>query len=152
LPKKIRKKFKFNTSRFLLGAFRFTMDTHGMAQELIRAMNTEERLLLIVSPLSQNSIQLTQEERLEYIRDIKKLILMKWMRVFFQYYGPKKEEKPMFEEEELSKDKPIDVDDLSVEEIELMIKDHEEQILNLKVLLKQKKEKLELASGFFKKD
>jgi hypothetical protein len=43
------------------------------------------------------------------------------MRVFFQYYGPKKEEKPMFEEEELSKDKPIDVDDLSIEEIELMI-------------------------------
>jgi len=58
----------------------------------------------------------------------------------------------MFEEEELSKDKPIDVDDLSVEEIELMIKDHEEQILNLKVLLKQKKEKLELASSFFKKN
>jgi hypothetical protein len=50
------------------------------------------------------------------------------------------------------KDKPIDIDDLSVEEIELMIKDHEEKILNLKVLLKQKKEKLELASGFFKKD
>jgi hypothetical protein len=47
----------------------------------------------------------------------------------------------MFEEEELSKDKPIDVDDLSVEEIELMIKDHEEQILNLKALLKQKKRK-----------
>ena len=123
-----------------------------MAHELIRAMKIEEQLLLIVSPLSQNSIQLTQEERLEYIRDIKKLILMKWMRVFFQYYGLKKEEKPMFEEEELSKDKPIDVDDLSVEEIELMIKDHEEQILNLKVLLKQKKEKLELASGFFKKN
>ena len=58
----------------------------------------------------------------------------------------------MFEEEELSKDKSIDVDDLSVEEIELMIKDHEEQILNLKVLIKQKKEKLELALGFFKKN
>ena len=74
------------------------------------------------------------------------------MRVFFQYYGSKRKGGPVFEEEELSKDKPIDVDDLSVEEIELMIKDHEEQILNLKVLLKQKKEKLELASGFFKKD
>jgi hypothetical protein len=74
------------------------------------------------------------------------------MRVFFQYYGPKKGEKIMFEEEELSKNKPIDIDDLSVEEIEMMIKDHEEKILNLKVLLKQKKEKLELASGFFKKD
>ena len=74
------------------------------------------------------------------------------MRVFFQYYGPKRKGKPVFEEEELAKDKPLDVDDLSVEEIELMIKDHEEQILNLKVLLKQKKEKLELASGFFKKN
>jgi phosphoribosylanthranilate isomerase len=128
------------------------MDTHGMAQELIRAMKIEERLSLIVSPLSQNFIQLTQEERLEYIRDIKKLILMKWMRVFFQYYGQKRKEKIMFEEEEPKKAKPLDVDELSVEEIELMIKDHEEQILNLKVLLKQKKEKLELASGFFKKN
>jgi uncharacterized small protein (DUF1192 family) len=58
----------------------------------------------------------------------------------------------MFEEEEPKKAKPLDVDELSVGEIELMIKDHEEQILNLKVLLKQKKEKLELASGFFKKN
>jgi uncharacterized small protein (DUF1192 family) len=58
----------------------------------------------------------------------------------------------MFEEEEPKKAKPLDVDELSVEEIELMIKDHEEKILNLKVLLKQKKEKLELASGFFKKN
>ena len=58
----------------------------------------------------------------------------------------------MFEEEEPKKAKPLDVYELSVEEIELMIKDHEEQILNLKVLLKQKKEKLELASGFFKKN
>ena len=58
----------------------------------------------------------------------------------------------MFEEEEPKKAKPLDVDELSVEEIELMIKDHEKQILNLKVLLKQKKEKLELASGFFKKN
>ena len=58
----------------------------------------------------------------------------------------------MFEEEEPKKAKQLDVDELSVEEIELMIKDHEEQILDLKVLLKQKKEKLELASGFFKKN
>ena len=74
------------------------------------------------------------------------------MRVFFQYYGQKRKEKIMFEEEEPKKAKPLDVDELSVGEIELMIKDHEEQILNLKVLLKQKKEKLELASGFFKKN
>ena len=48
----------------------------------------------------------------------------------------------MFEEEEPKKAKLLDLDELSVEEIELMIKDHEEKILNLKVLLKQKKEKL----------
>jgi len=57
----------------------------------------------------------------------------------------------MFEEEEPKKIKPLDVDELSVDEIERMIKGHEEQIINLKALLKQKKEKLELAKGFFKK-
>ena len=56
----------------------------------------------------------------------------------------------MFDEEEVKKDKPIDFDDLSVEEIELMIKDHQEQIEILKNLLKQKKEKLDLAKSFFK--
>lgn len=49
------------------------------------------------------------------------------------------------------KAKTLDVDELSVEEIELMIKDHEEQIIILKILLKQKREKLELAKDFFKK-
>ena len=73
------------------------------------------------------------------------------MKVFFQSYGQKRKEKIMFEEEEPKKAKLLDLDELSVEEIELMIKDHDEKILNLKVLLKQKKEKLELASGFFKK-
>ena len=74
------------------------------------------------------------------------------MKVFFQYYGHKKEGEQMFDEEEVKKDKPIDFDDLSVEEIELMIKDHQEQIENLKNLLKQKKEKLDLAKSFFKKN
>ena len=76
---------------------------------------------------------------------------MKWMRVFFQYYGPKREKEHLFEEEEPKKAKTLDVDELSVEEIELMIKDHEEQIISLKILLKQKREKLELAKDFFKK-
>jgi hypothetical protein len=57
----------------------------------------------------------------------------------------------MFEEEEPKKAKTLDVDELSVEEIELMIKDHEKQIISLKILLKQKREKLELAKDFFKK-
>ena len=56
----------------------------------------------------------------------------------------------MFDEEEAKKEKPIDFDDLSVEEIELMIKDHQKQIVILKNLLKQKKEKLALAKSFFK--
>mgnify|MGYP005999281311 CR=1 FL=1 len=122
-----------------------------MGQELIRVTKIEGRLLLIASLPIQNFIQLTLEERLGYIRDIKKLIPMKWMRVFFQYYGPKREKERMFEEEEPKKAKPLDVDELSVEEIELMIKDHEEQIISLKILLKQKREKLELAKDFFKK-
>ena len=58
----------------------------------------------------------------------------------------------MFDEEEVKKDKPIDFDDLSVEEIELMIRDHQEQIEILKNLLNQKKEKLDLAKSFFKKN
>jgi uncharacterized small protein (DUF1192 family) len=58
---------------------------------------------------------------------------------------------PMFEEEEIKKDKKIDLDDLSVEEIKKMIEDHLQEAEKLKVLLKQKKEKLELAQNFFKK-
>jgi uncharacterized small protein (DUF1192 family) len=58
---------------------------------------------------------------------------------------------PMFEEEEIKKDKKIDLDDLSVEEIEKMIENHLQEAEKLKILLKQKKEKLELAQNFFKK-
>ena len=57
----------------------------------------------------------------------------------------------MFEEEEIKKEKKIDLDDLSVEEIKKMIEDHLQEAEKLKVLLKQKKEKLELAQNFFKK-
>ena len=57
----------------------------------------------------------------------------------------------MFEEEEIKKVKKIDLDDLSVEEIKKMIEDHLQEAEKLKILLKQKKEKLELAQNFFKK-
>ena len=57
----------------------------------------------------------------------------------------------MFEEEEIKKDKKIDLDDLSVEEIEKMIENHLQEAEKLKILLTQKKEKLELAQNFFKK-
>ena len=57
----------------------------------------------------------------------------------------------MFEEEDIQKDQKINVDDLSVEEIEKMIENHLQEAEKLKILLKQKKEKLELAQNFFKK-
>ena len=59
----------------------------------------------------------------------------------------------MFDEEELiKKPKPLDLDDLSVEEIEKMINDHKSEISNLEALLKKKKDKLKLADNFFKKN
>ncbi len=59
----------------------------------------------------------------------------------------------MFDEEEpIKKPKPLDLDDLSVEEIEEMINDHKSEIINLEALLKKKKNKLKLADTFFKKN
>ena len=57
----------------------------------------------------------------------------------------------MFDEEEPKKEKLIDLDDLSVEEIEKMIKEHQQEIEKLSLLLEKKKEKLKLAENFFKK-
>ena len=57
----------------------------------------------------------------------------------------------MFDEEEPKKEKLIDLDDLSVEEIEKMIKGHQQEIEMLSLLLEKKKEKLQLADNFFKK-
>jgi uncharacterized small protein (DUF1192 family) len=59
----------------------------------------------------------------------------------------------MFDEEEpIKKPKPLDLDDLSVEEIEEMINDLKSEISNLETLLKKKKDKLKLADTFFKKN
>ncbi len=59
----------------------------------------------------------------------------------------------MFDEEEPIKNpKPLDLDDLSVEEIEGMINDHKSEISNLEALLKKKKDRLKLADTFFKKN
>ena len=59
----------------------------------------------------------------------------------------------MFDEEEpIKKLKPLNLDDLSVEEIEEMIDDHKSEISNLEALLKKKKDKLKLADTFFKKN
>ena len=59
----------------------------------------------------------------------------------------------MFDEEEpIKKPKSLDLDDLSVEEIEKMISDHKSEISNLESLFKKKKDKLKLADTFFKKN
>jgi len=58
----------------------------------------------------------------------------------------------MFDEEEPIKEKPINLDDLSIEEIEKMIKGHQQEIEMLSLLLEKKKEKLNLADNFFKKN
>ena len=74
------------------------------------------------------------------------------MKVFFQLFGQREDIKQMFDEEEPKKTKPIDLDDLSVEEIEEMIGNHKLEIKNLEILLKKKKDKLKLADQFFKKN
>ena len=74
------------------------------------------------------------------------------MKVFFQLFGQRKDIKQMFDEEEPKKTKPIDLDDLSLEEIEEMIGNHKLEIKNLEILLKKKKDKLKLADQFFKKN
>ena len=74
------------------------------------------------------------------------------MKVFFQLFGQRKDIEQMFDEEEPKKTKQIDLDDLSVEEIEEMIGNHKLEIKNLEILLKKKKDKLKLADQFFKKN
>ena len=54
--------------------------------------------------------------------------------------------------EPTKKTKPIDLDDLSIEEIEEMISNYRSEIKNLEILLKKKKEKIKLADDFFKKN
>ncbi len=58
----------------------------------------------------------------------------------------------MFDEEEPKKEKAIDTDDLSVEEIEKMITGHQQDIATRSLLLEKKKERLKLAENFFKKN
>ena len=58
----------------------------------------------------------------------------------------------MFDEEEtIKKPKPLDLDDLSVEEVEELIDNHKSEISILEALLKKKKNKLKIAGTFFKK-
>ena len=71
------------------------------------------------------------------------------IHLYFLHQEEKLEQ--MFDEEEPKKNKPIDQDDLSVKEIEEMIVGHQKEIDILKLLLKKKLKKLEVAQDFFKK-
>ena len=58
----------------------------------------------------------------------------------------------MFDDEEpAKKPKSLDLDDLSIKEIEEMIKNYKSEVKNLEVLLKKKKDKIKLADDFFQK-
>ena len=48
--------------------------------------------------------------------------------------------------------KILNLDDLSIEEIEEMISNYRSDIKNLEILLKKKKDKIKLADDFFKKN
>ena len=75
------------------------------------------------------------------------------MKVFFLFFGQIRGIEQMFDEDEpTKKTKPIDLDDLSIEEIEEMISNYRSEIKNLEILLKKKKEKIKLADDFFKKN
>ena len=75
------------------------------------------------------------------------------MKVFFPFFGQIGGIEQMFDEEETTKKtKPIDLDDLSIEEIEEMISNYRSEIKNLEILLKKKKDKIKLADDFFKKN
>ena len=75
------------------------------------------------------------------------------MKVFFQFFGQIRGIEQMFDEDEQTKKKKtIDLDDLSIEEIEEMISNYRSEIKNLEILLKKKKEKIKLADDFFKKN
>ena len=72
-------------------------------------------------------------------------------KIHLYFLHQEEELEQMFDEEEPKKNKPIDHDDLSVKEIEEMIIEHQQEIDTLKLLLKKKLQKLELAQDFFKK-
>ncbi|MDA9659580.1 DUF1192 domain-containing protein [Alphaproteobacteria bacterium] len=73
------------------------------------------------------------------------------IHLYFLHQHKEEELEQMFDEEEPKKNKPIDQDDLSVKEIEEMILGHQKEIDTLKLLLKKKLKKLEVAQEFFKK-
>ena len=85
------------------------------------------------------------------IKNLNQKVNLIRLKIHLYFLHQEEELEQMFDEEEPKKNKPIDHDDLSVKEIEEMIIGHQQEIDTLKLLLKKKLQKLELAQDFFKK-
>ena len=85
------------------------------------------------------------------IKNLNQKVNLIRLKIHLYFLHQKEELEQMFDEEEPKKNKPIDQDDLSVKEIEEMILGHQKEIDTLKLLLKKKLKKLEVAQDFFKK-
>ena len=85
------------------------------------------------------------------IKNLNQKVNLIRLKIHLYFLHQEEELEQMFDEEEPKKNKPIDQDDLSVKEIEEMIIGHQQEIDTLKLLLKKKLQKLELAQDFFKK-
>ena len=85
------------------------------------------------------------------IKNLNQKVNLIRLKIHLYFLHQEEELEQMFDEEEPKKNKPIDHDDLSVKEIEEMILGHQKEIDTLKLLLKKKLKKLEVAQDFFKK-
>ena len=85
------------------------------------------------------------------IKNLNQKVNLIRLKIHLYFLHQEEELEQMFDEEEPKKNKPIDHDDLSVKEIEEMILGHQKEIDTLKLLIKKKHNKLEIAQGFFKK-
>jgi uncharacterized small protein (DUF1192 family) len=85
------------------------------------------------------------------IKNLNQKVNLIRLKIHLYFLHQEEELEQMFDEEEPKKNKPIDHYDLSVKEIEEMIVGHQKEIDTLKLLLKKKLKKLEVAQDFFKK-
>ena len=85
------------------------------------------------------------------IKNLNQKVNLIRLKIHLYFLHQEEELEQMFDEEEPKKNNPIDHDDLSVKEIEEMIVGHQKEIDTLKLLLKKKLNKLEVAQDFFKK-
>ena len=85
------------------------------------------------------------------IKNLNQKVNLIRLKIHLYFLHQEEELEQMFDEEEPKKNKTIDHDDLSVKEIEEMIVGHQKEIDTLKLLLKKKLKKLEVAQDFFKK-